>query len=164
MSIQRISSCDVIFHFQFYFMMLLVYVVLGGLWGWLCYKHVRELLPIQVRRVQCIYPLIYWSHLIEVLSIRSDWLISYRNGSQLGFVLLLMRRILFIFLQAITDTSMLMASQQLQPCFWSLVCFLSLRCFILNLFQSQYSMPAVIPCPFSCSLLFLLGSASSMSR
>ncbi|KAF8700877.1 hypothetical protein AX14_000643 [Amanita brunnescens Koide BX004] len=32
---------------NFYFMMFLVYVVLAGLWGWLCYKHVHELLPIQ---------------------------------------------------------------------------------------------------------------------
>lgn len=28
--------------------MFLVYAALGGAWGWLCYKHVHELLPIQV--------------------------------------------------------------------------------------------------------------------
>lgn len=97
--------------------MLLVYVVLAGIWGWLCYKHVRELLPIQVRRAQPMYTLLMYCHPIEVLCIRSDWLISYRNGSQLGFVLLLTRSILFIFLQVTIDTSMLMASRQLQPCF-----------------------------------------------
>ncbi|KAF8349669.1 lung seven transmembrane receptor-domain-containing protein [Amanita rubescens] len=32
---------------NFYFMMFLFYAVLACLWGWLCYKHVHELLPIQ---------------------------------------------------------------------------------------------------------------------
>ena len=33
---------------QFYFVMFLVYATFAGAWGWLCYKHVQELLPIQV--------------------------------------------------------------------------------------------------------------------
>jgi hypothetical protein len=28
--------------------MFLVYTVLGGVWGWLCYKHKEDILPIQV--------------------------------------------------------------------------------------------------------------------
>ncbi|KAJ7705976.1 lung seven transmembrane receptor-domain-containing protein [Mycena rosella] len=32
---------------NFYFVMFLVYAVLGCAWGWLCYQHVNELLPIQ---------------------------------------------------------------------------------------------------------------------
>ncbi|PBL00535.1 hypothetical protein ARMGADRAFT_1159862 [Armillaria gallica] len=31
----------------FYFVMFLVYATFAGAWGWLCYKHVQELLPIQ---------------------------------------------------------------------------------------------------------------------
>ena len=41
-------------------MMFLVYVVLAGLWGWLCYKHVHELLPIQVRQAQSMYTLLVY--------------------------------------------------------------------------------------------------------
>ena len=29
--------------------MLLVYVLFASAWGWLCYRHVQDLLPIQVR-------------------------------------------------------------------------------------------------------------------
>ncbi|KAL1760917.1 lung seven transmembrane receptor-domain-containing protein [Schizophyllum commune] len=32
---------------NFYFAMFLVYLVFAGVWGWLCYKHRTELLPIQ---------------------------------------------------------------------------------------------------------------------
>ncbi|KAJ7925978.1 lung seven transmembrane receptor-domain-containing protein [Mycena leptocephala] len=32
---------------NFYFAMFLVYAVFGAAWGWLCYQHVHELLPIQ---------------------------------------------------------------------------------------------------------------------
>ncbi|KAJ6575316.1 lung seven transmembrane receptor-domain-containing protein [Mycena capillaripes] len=32
---------------NFYFVMFLVYAVFGAAWGWLCYQHVHELLPIQ---------------------------------------------------------------------------------------------------------------------
>ncbi|KAJ7246326.1 lung seven transmembrane receptor-domain-containing protein [Mycena haematopus] len=32
---------------NFYFVMFLVYAVFGAIWGWLCYQHVHELLPIQ---------------------------------------------------------------------------------------------------------------------
>ncbi|EIM92270.1 uncharacterized protein STEHIDRAFT_46983 [Stereum hirsutum FP-91666 SS1] len=31
----------------FYLVMFIVYAVLGGAWGWLCYKHLSELLPLQ---------------------------------------------------------------------------------------------------------------------
>ncbi|KAJ7631174.1 lung seven transmembrane receptor-domain-containing protein [Roridomyces roridus] len=32
---------------NFYFAMFLVYAALGAAWGWLCYQHVQDLLPIQ---------------------------------------------------------------------------------------------------------------------
>jgi hypothetical protein len=32
---------------KFYFIMFLLYTVLASVWGWMCYKHVNELLPIQ---------------------------------------------------------------------------------------------------------------------
>ncbi|KAJ7170074.1 lung seven transmembrane receptor-domain-containing protein [Mycena filopes] len=32
---------------NFYFAMFLVYAVFGAAWGWMCYQHVQELLPIQ---------------------------------------------------------------------------------------------------------------------
>ncbi|KAJ6621161.1 lung seven transmembrane receptor-domain-containing protein [Mycena sp. CBHHK59/15] len=32
---------------NFYFAMFLIYAAFGAAWGWLCYKHVHELLPIQ---------------------------------------------------------------------------------------------------------------------
>ncbi|KAL0951511.1 hypothetical protein HGRIS_008196 [Hohenbuehelia grisea] len=32
---------------NFYFIMFLIYLSLAAAWGWLCYKHVNELLPIQ---------------------------------------------------------------------------------------------------------------------
>ena len=34
---------------QFYFMMFLFYTVFGLVWAWFCYRHLQELLPIQVR-------------------------------------------------------------------------------------------------------------------
>ena len=33
---------------NFYLAMLLVYVLFASAWGWLCYRHVQDLLPIQV--------------------------------------------------------------------------------------------------------------------
>ena len=33
---------------NFYLAMLLAYVLFASAWGWLCYKHVQDLLPIQV--------------------------------------------------------------------------------------------------------------------
>lgn len=33
---------------NFYLAMLLAYVLFASAWGWLCYQHVQELLPIQV--------------------------------------------------------------------------------------------------------------------
>jgi len=38
------------FRKQFYFMMFLVYAAFGLVWGWFCYRHLQELLPIQVRQ------------------------------------------------------------------------------------------------------------------
>ena len=35
---------------NFYLAMLLVYVLFASAWGWLCYQHVQDLLPIQVCR------------------------------------------------------------------------------------------------------------------
>jgi len=37
---------------NFYLAMLLVYVLFASAWGWLCYRHVQDLLPIQVRDQQ----------------------------------------------------------------------------------------------------------------
>ena len=34
---------------NFYLALLLAYVLFASAWGWLCYQHVQELLPIQVR-------------------------------------------------------------------------------------------------------------------
>ena len=36
---------------NFYLAMLLAYIVFASAWGWLCYQHVQDLLPIQVRRI-----------------------------------------------------------------------------------------------------------------
>jgi hypothetical protein len=36
---------------NFYLAMLLAYVLFASAWGWLCYKHVQDLLPIQVGRI-----------------------------------------------------------------------------------------------------------------
>ena len=33
---------------NFYLVMLLAYVLFASAWGWLCYQHVQDLLPIQV--------------------------------------------------------------------------------------------------------------------
>jgi hypothetical protein len=33
---------------QFYFAMFLVYVIIGGVWAWFCFRHLHDLLPIQV--------------------------------------------------------------------------------------------------------------------
>lgn len=33
---------------NFYLAMLLAYVIFASAWGWLCYQHVQDLLPIQV--------------------------------------------------------------------------------------------------------------------
>lgn len=38
-------------YLQFYFAMSLIYATFAAVWGWLCYQHVHELLPIQVRRL-----------------------------------------------------------------------------------------------------------------
>lgn len=38
---------------QFYLFMFFAYAIVGSAWGWLCYKHVTELLPIQVSLVLC---------------------------------------------------------------------------------------------------------------
>lgn len=32
--------------------MFLLYIALGAVWGWLCYRHQHDLLPIQVRLSQ----------------------------------------------------------------------------------------------------------------
>lgn len=37
-------------HDKFYFFMFLVYTVVAAGWGWLCYKNLHDLLPIQVSR------------------------------------------------------------------------------------------------------------------
>ena len=34
---------------NFYLALLLAYVLFASAWGWLCYQHVQDLLPIQVR-------------------------------------------------------------------------------------------------------------------
>ena len=39
---------------QFYFVMFLIYAIFGAFWGWLCYRHMNELLPIQVSALSCL--------------------------------------------------------------------------------------------------------------
>ncbi|KAF8898991.1 protein PTM1 [Infundibulicybe gibba] len=50
---------------NFYFAMFLVYAAFGGAWGWLCYQHIHELLPIQY----------YLSSLVGLLTIEmvANW-------------------------------------------------------------------------------------------
>jgi hypothetical protein len=33
---------------QFYFVMFLLYAAIAGVWGWMCYQNMQDLLPIQV--------------------------------------------------------------------------------------------------------------------
>ncbi len=44
--------------------MLLLYSVMGAAWGWLCYKHVSEILPMQVRSTEilCTQTEIYYRY------------------------------------------------------------------------------------------------------
>lgn len=66
---------------QFYLVMFIVYAVLGGAWGFLCYKHMSELLPLQVG---------YSNHstrrlpltTLSVLSLWARWLPDHRNARQ----------------------------------------------------------------------------------
>ena len=51
--------------------MFLLYTALAAAWGWLCYKHVTEILPIQVRSILVTTPL---DLLYIVLSLLSHWL------------------------------------------------------------------------------------------
>ncbi|KAF9535642.1 protein PTM1 [Crepidotus variabilis] len=32
---------------NFYFVLFVIYAIIGGVWGWFCYRHLHELLPIQ---------------------------------------------------------------------------------------------------------------------
>lgn len=42
---------------NFYLAMLLAYVLFASAWGWLCYQHVQDLLPIQVcGTCRAVYP------------------------------------------------------------------------------------------------------------
>jgi hypothetical protein len=61
--------------------MFFVYAIAGSVWAWLCYKHVTELLPIQV--CQVLYTL---GDLISisVLSLELGRVPCYRNGCELG--------------------------------------------------------------------------------
>lgn len=62
--------------------MFLVYVIAGSAWAWLCYKHVTELLPIQVRHV--LYTLGGVLMFISVLSLELGCVPCHRNGCKLG--------------------------------------------------------------------------------
>jgi hypothetical protein len=61
--------------------MFFVYAIAGSVWAWLCYKHVTELLPIQV--CQVLYTL---GDLISisVLSLELGRVPCHRNGCKLG--------------------------------------------------------------------------------
>ena len=63
--------------------MFLVYAVFGAAWGWLCFKHAQDLLPIQV---SFFFLVLIPDELIppSVLSLWSGWIARDRNGSQLG--------------------------------------------------------------------------------
>lgn len=64
--------------------MFLVYAVFGAAWGWLCFKHAQDLLPIQV---SFFFLVLIPDELIppSVLSLWSGWIARDRNGSQLGW-------------------------------------------------------------------------------
>jgi hypothetical protein len=79
--------------------MFLLYTALAAAWGWLCYKHVTEILPIQVTSI----PVTTLLDLLRiVLSLLSHWLPYSRDGRQLGYVFLCLIRGRFqiIFYQA----------------------------------------------------------------
>ncbi|SRR6266446_771894 len=69
--------------------MFLLYTALAAAWGWLCYKYVTEILPIQVSsiRVTTLLDLLH-----TVLSLISRWLPHSRDGCQLGYVSLCLVR------------------------------------------------------------------------
>lgn len=61
--------------------MFIVYAVLGGAWGWLCYKHLSELLPLQVSH----FDITIQRHsliILSVLSLWTRWLPDHRNARQ----------------------------------------------------------------------------------
>ena len=68
---------------KFYFVLFLVYAALGGTWGWLCYKHRDDLLPIQVRPHSLRF--VRHSNRLVVLSFRSRRVPCCRNGRELGW-------------------------------------------------------------------------------
>lgn len=63
--------------------MFLLYTALAAAWGWLCYKHVTEILPIQVGSIP-VTTLLYL--LCIVLSLLPRWLPHSRDDCQLGYV------------------------------------------------------------------------------
>ncbi|KAH7909796.1 protein PTM1 [Hygrophoropsis aurantiaca] len=76
---------------NFYLFMFLAYTAVGALWGWLCYKHVNELLPIQY----------YLSSLIGFLVIEmvANWVYyRYLNAHGRGTA-----ATVFLFVVAILD-------------------------------------------------------------
>lgn len=65
--------------------MFLLYTALAAAWGWLCYKHFTEILPIQVTSI----PVTMLLDLLRiVLSLIPRWLPHSRNDCQLGYVFL----------------------------------------------------------------------------
>ena len=67
--------------------MFFAYALFGSAWAYICYKHLTELLPIQVRILVNKGISINLSHICyAVLSIRSDRLSCHRDGSKLGYV------------------------------------------------------------------------------
>ena len=56
---------------NFYLAMLLVYVLFASAWGWLCYQHVQDLLPIQVRGPVAVQnPFLTWAPVLSVWACR----------------------------------------------------------------------------------------------
>ena len=101
---------------QFYLSLVIAYFGIAAAWGWLCYKHRDELLPIQVRDfcqpsvvVRLIadisYEQYYLSSLVVFLVIE-----MVANWGEIGKIKA--RRFIYLFVQHTIDISMLMDETQ----------------------------------------------------
>lgn len=67
--------------------MTLVYAIFATMWGWLCYQHQHELLPIQALYLFCITGLTLTRvpYTFTVLPFWPCELIAHRDGRELGY-------------------------------------------------------------------------------
>lgn len=66
--------------------MFVVYAAFGAAWGWLCYQHVHELLPIQVRAPRLCPCYRAQSAACLALPFKPCGIVGHGNGGQLGYV------------------------------------------------------------------------------